>query len=154
MEIKTRAFPYPVLGPNQDDFTDGAVRIADARGEASPERYVIRFQFELSHPSIASLVTSGAAASAVIVECRQNFYRQRHLVALGFNEIIIPADELRGVVQVTPLVSAAQEITDYRPTSLSSDYDGTSIRSDGGVLFRRACNGRTSPIMSTGVRGG
>jgi hypothetical protein len=128
MEIKTRAFPYPVLAPNLDDFTEGAVRLADANGEASPERYLIRFRFELSHPCITRLIDSGDAAPAVVIECRQNFYRRRHLVTLGLNEIIIPADELRGVVQVTPLVSAVRELADYQPASLNPDYDGVRIR--------------------------
>ncbi len=127
MEIKTRAFPYPVLGPNLDDFTEGGVRLADANGEASPERYLIRFRFELSHPSITRLIDSGDAAPGVVIECRQNFYRRRHLVTLGLNEMIISADELRGVVQVTPLISAVRELVDYRPASLNPDYDGARI---------------------------
>jgi hypothetical protein len=128
MEIKTRAFPHPVLAPNLDDFTDGAVRLTDASGEASPERYQIRFRFELSHACITRLIDSGDATSAVVIECRQNFYRQRHLVSLGLNEITIPADELRGIVQVTPLVSAFREIADYRPSSLNPDYNGLRIQ--------------------------
>ena len=128
MEIKTRAFPYPVLGPNLDDFTGGFVRLADAAGEVASERYSIRFRFELSHPFIAGLVDSGDASPAVVVECRQNFYRRRHLVSLGMNEMIIPADELRGIVQVTPLISAVRELADYRPDFLNADYDGVQIR--------------------------
>lgn len=128
MEIKTRSFPYPVLGPNLDDFTGGFVRLADASGEVAPERYSIRFSFELSHPFIAGLVASGDASPAVVVECRQNFYRRRHLVRLGSNEMVIPADELRGLVQVTPLVSAARDLAGYRPDFLNPDYDGVQIR--------------------------
>ena len=120
MEIKTRAFPYPVLGPNLDDFTEGFVRLVDAAGEVAPERYSIRFRFELSHPFIAGLVDSGDASPAVVVECRQNFYRRRHLVRLGLNEMIIPADELRGIVQVTPLISAVRELPNYRPDFLNA----------------------------------
>jgi hypothetical protein len=128
MEIKTRSFPYPVLGPNLDDFAGGFVRLADASGEVAPERYSIRFTFELSHPSITRLVDSGDASPAVVVECRQNLYRRRHPVRLGLNEMVIPADELRGLVQVTPLVSAARDLAHYRPDFLNPDYDGVEIR--------------------------
>jgi len=127
MEIKTRSFPYPVLGPNLDDFTDGFVRLAGASGEVAPERYSIRFTFELSHPSIVNLVNAGDASPAVVVECRQNFYRRRHKVDLGLNEMVIAADELHGLVQVTPLVSAARDLAPYRPNSLNPDYDGVQI---------------------------
>jgi hypothetical protein len=131
MEIKTRAFPYPVLGPtleDRDDFTAGHVRLVNATGSVAPERYSIRFRFEISHPFIAGLVDSGDASPAVVVECRQNFYRRRHSVSLGMNEMVIPADELRGIVQVTPLISAMRELTNYRPDSLNTDYDGVTIR--------------------------
>lgn len=128
MEIKTRAFPYPVLGPNFDDFTEGSLRLANAIGEASPERYVLRFELELSHPCIARLIEAKDAYAVVLVECRQNYYRQRHAIGLGCNELIIPADELCGIVQVSPLVSAACELVDYRPSCLHPDYHGLSIR--------------------------
>ena len=128
MEIKTRSFPYPVLGPNLDDFTGGFVRLTDAAGSVAPERYSIRFRFEISHSFIAGLIDSGDASPAVVVECRQNFYRRRYHVNLGINEMIIPADELRGIVQVTPLISARRELTNYRPDLLNNDYDGVTIR--------------------------
>lgn len=128
MEIKPRAFPYPVLGPELDDFTEGEVRLADVSGDSAPERYSVRFSFEVSHSSLAEMIASGDASPAIIVECRQNLYRRRHAVNLGPNEVIIPADELRGQVQVTPLISAARDLEDYRPSGLNPDYNGLSIR--------------------------
>ena len=128
MEIKARAFPYPVLGPNPDDFTEGAVRLADATATAAPERYSLRFRFEVSHSSIAGMIATGDASPAVVVECRQNLYRRRHAVQLGLNEMEIPADELRGQVQVTPLISAVRDLENYRPGSLNADYNGVEIR--------------------------
>ena len=128
MEIKSRAFPYPVLGPNSDDFTDGVVRLADAAADAAPERYSIRFRFEVSHSYFAGLIASGDASPAVVVECRQNLYRRRHVVQLGINAMEIPADELRGQVQVTPLISATRDLEDYQPSCLNADYDGLEIR--------------------------
>jgi hypothetical protein len=127
MEIKSRAFPYPVLGPNLDDFTAGVVKLADASADAAPERYVVRFRFEITHSDLAEMVIRGSAAAAVIVECRQNLYRCRFPVQIGTNEMQISADELRGQVQVTPVVSAVQDLPDYRPQLLNSDYDGIQI---------------------------
>lgn len=128
MEIKSRAFPYPVLGPNSDDFTEGGIRLADAAADGAPERYSIRFRFEISHSFLALMITAGDASPAVIVECRQNFYRRRHAVQLGLNEMVIPADELRGQVQVTPLISATRDLENYRPSCLNADYNGLEIQ--------------------------
>lgn len=128
MEIKARAFPYPVLGPNSDDFTEGAIRLADATADAAPERYSIRFRFEVSHSSISGMIAAGDASPAVVIECRQNLYRRRHTVQLGLNQMEIPADELRGQVQVTPLISAVRDLDNYRPSFLNADYDGVEIR--------------------------
>jgi hypothetical protein len=127
MEIKSRSFPYPVLAPNTDDFVDGSLEISNFSGESLPERYKIRFSFRLSHPCLEKYINSGDAEPAVVIECRENLYRKRHSIHLGMNEIVIGADELRGVVQVTPLISALREIQNYRPKLLNSDYDGLVI---------------------------
>ena len=128
MEIKPRAFPYPVLGPLSDDYTEGAVKLTETRAEAAPQRYTISFRYELTHPDIATMVASGDANPSVVIECRQNLYRVRHAVVIGANEIQIPADELSGHVQITPIVSATRDIPAYCPGFLSADYQGISIR--------------------------
>ena len=128
MEIKARAFPYPVLAPGSDDFTGGAVTLSNAAADAAPERYSVRFRFEVTHPDLAGMIADGRAAAAVVVECRQNLYRRRHGVVVGPNEMQFPADELRGQVQVTPVVSAARELLNYSPQYLNSDYSGMTLR--------------------------
>ncbi|HEV2804235.1 MAG TPA: hypothetical protein VGW57_04800 [Chthoniobacterales bacterium] len=128
MEIKARAFPYPVLAPASDDFTEGAVRLTNAAADAAPERYSIRFRFEVTHPSLSEMIANGTASAGVIVECRQNLYRRRHDVVVGSNEMQLPADELRGQVQVTPVISAARELSDYRPQHLNDDYTGVVLQ--------------------------
>jgi hypothetical protein len=127
MEIKARAFPYPVLAPGSDDFTGGAVTLENAAADAAPERYSIRFRFEVTHPDIAEMIATGVAVAAVVVECRQNLYRRSHAVAIGPNEMQIPADELRGQVQVTPVVSAARKLSNYSPRFLNPDYSGMAL---------------------------
>jgi hypothetical protein len=128
MEIKSRAFPYPVLGPESDDFTQGSLRLADSSAQAAPERYTIQFRFEVTHPDIESMIADGRAAPAVVIECRQNLHRVRHRVQMGVNTIVISADELRGEVHVTPVISATRELPSYRPSFLNPDYEGVSIR--------------------------
>jgi hypothetical protein len=128
MEIKGRAFPYPVLGPSSDDFSDGVLRLLDATADAAPERYSIRFRFDLTHPDLLAMVSNGTANAAVIVECRQNLYRRRYSVQVGRNKMEIPADELRGIVQVTPVISASCDLNDYRPQALNPDYSEMQIR--------------------------
>lgn len=128
MEIKARAFPYPVLGPSSDDFTEGAIKLADATADAAPERYSLSFRFEVSHASIAEMIATGDASPAIVIECRQNLYRRRHAVQLGLNHVEISADELRGEVQVTPLISAVRDLENYRPSFLNADYNGVEIQ--------------------------
>lgn len=125
MEIKARAFPHPVLGPSSDDFTDGEVRLADVAAEAAPERYTLKFRFEVTHPGLRGLIWDGFASAAVVIECRQNLYRRRYAVQIDSpTEMTIPADELRGEVQVTPVISATRDLENYHPQSLNSDYEG------------------------------
>lgn len=128
MEIKSRAFPYPVLGPESDDFTQGSLRLADSSAQAAPERYTIQFRFEVTHPDIEAMIADGSASPAVVIECRQNLHRVRHPVQPGVNTIEIRADELRGEVHVTPVISAARELSAYRPRFLNTDYEGVPLR--------------------------
>ena len=128
MEIKLRSFPYPVLGPESDDFTQGSVRLADSSAQAAPERYTIQFRFEVTHPDIERMIAEGSASPAVVIECRQNLHRVRHPVQPGVNTIEINADELRGEVHVTPVISATRELPAYRPGFLNADYEGVPLR--------------------------
>ncbi|MGH8046269.1 MAG: hypothetical protein ACREKL_03400 [Chthoniobacterales bacterium] len=104
------------------------MRLANGTADAAPERYAIRFQFEVIHPDFQNMIASGSAAAAVVIECRQNLYRRRYPVEMGANEIQIPADELRGEVQITPVISAVCDLPDYRPQFLNSDYSGIQIQ--------------------------
>lgn len=125
MEIKVRAFPHPVLGPNSDDFSVGEVRLANVAADAAPERYTLKFRFEVTHPGLRDLIWDGSASAAVVIECRQNLYRRRHVVQIESpTEMTIPADELRGEVQVTPVISASRDLENYNPQSLNPDYSG------------------------------
>jgi hypothetical protein len=128
MEIKSRAFPHPVLGPDSDDFTAGSLRLIDARAEAAPELYRITFSVEINHPDFSEMLQDGAAAAGVVVECRQNLYRVRHPVQVGVNTLELKADELRGEVHITPVISAAKLIANYRPRFLNGDYDGLTLK--------------------------
>lgn len=128
MEIKVRAFPYPVLAPDSDDFAQGEVRLVEWAANAAPERYSIRFQLEVTHPDFCTMIAENLVEAAVIVECRQNLFRNRYPVQIGANEIEIPADELRGVIQITPIISAARDFEDYRPQFLNADYSGFKVR--------------------------
>lgn len=128
MEIKARAFPYPVLAPGFDDFTQGHISFDNPVVEVAPERYTIRFVFRVTHPDFVEMLENGSAAAGALVECRQNLYRVRWPVRLGPNAIEIKADELQGLVQVTPVISATREIPRYRPRFLNSDYDEGILR--------------------------
>jgi hypothetical protein len=109
-----RAFPYPVLRPDVNDYTDGDFQvIADIRPADSDMSVAAHFQCALSVPEIAGEIERGNASFAIVVSCRETYYRevifgQDHSVDHHFH-----GGSLRGEVQISPYVISRRKIKNY-----------------------------------------
>jgi hypothetical protein len=72
-----RAFPYRVLRPDVDDYTDGDFQVVvDIHPVNSDMAIFARFQCALSVPEISNEIEAGNASFAIVVSCRETYYRE------------------------------------------------------------------------------
>jgi hypothetical protein len=111
---RQRAFPHPVLRPDVDDYTDGDFQVTvDFRPDASDMAISAHFQYALSVPEIISGIRAGNASFAVVVSCRETYYRE---VLFGQNHSIdyrFLGGSLRGEVETNPYVVCTKKIDCY-----------------------------------------
>ena len=128
MIIKPRAFPWPVLGPEMDDYLEGSLEIS-VTGTPGNSDYRLFCNLELDSNEIKTALGDGRALIGVVVECKQNLFRKRYPANIsdsGF-EILIPADTLTGEVQILAIVTAAADLDDFAPANLNEDYTGIRL---------------------------
>lgn len=74
---RQRAFPHPVLRPDVDDYTDGDFQVTvDFRPDDADMAILAHFQYSLSVPEISNQIVAGNANFAVVVSCRETYYRE------------------------------------------------------------------------------
>ena len=109
-----RAFPHPVLRPDVDDYTDGEFQvIVEFRTDDSDLAIFAHFQYALSVREIEHEIDTGRASFAVVVSCRDTYYRE---VLFGKDhsiEYLFPGGSLRGEVLVNSYVVCTKNIEHY-----------------------------------------
>jgi hypothetical protein len=118
-----RAFPYPVLRPDVDDYTDGDFQVTvDFRPDDSDMSILAHFQYALSVPEIRNEIEAGSAGFAVVVSCRETYHRE---VLFGQNhslEYLFPGGSLRGEVQTNSYVVCRKKIDCYRCKLINEEF--------------------------------
>ena len=126
MRMSSRQFPHPVLSPVSDDV-DGTFQaqraLARKRHDGSIE---VRLSLQLSSRGLQSLVESGQAVLGVHAECGRTRFRQFFRSDSGTqresgqgasaHEIcaLLPPRSVLGLVELTPVILAEQDMPAYR----------------------------------------
>jgi hypothetical protein len=97
-----RAFPYPVLRPDVNDYTDGDFQVTpDIQPIDSNLGIIANFECALSVAAISNEIARGSASFAIVVSCRETYYRK---VLFGQQNSIqhrFDGGSLRGEVQIS-----------------------------------------------------
>ncbi|MCR5868491.1 hypothetical protein [Aquincola sp. J276] len=118
-----RAFPYPVLRPDSDDYVDGDIQVtAEFEPSEDGQEVRARVEFHLSVEELKAEVAAGRARYVIVFACRDTYFRHVELTnALEF-EVTFPAGSLRGEVQIYPYVSAAKQIKAYQAEWINPEF--------------------------------
>jgi hypothetical protein len=120
---RERAFPHPVLRPDVDDYTDGDFQVTvDFRPDESDMAISALFQYALSVPEIVGEISAGNASFAVVVSCRETYYRE---VLFGQNHAIeyrFPGGSLRGEVETNSYVVCTKKIECYYSKLINEEF--------------------------------
>ncbi|HLG99800.1 MAG TPA: hypothetical protein VKX49_26055 [Bryobacteraceae bacterium] len=109
-----RAFPYPVLRPDINDYTDGEFQVlVDFAHPDDGSNIHLEVQFALSVEEIADAVARGDAKFVVVVSCRDTYFRRPLETTQSSLAETFLAGDLRGEVQVYPYIVADKNISGF-----------------------------------------
>jgi hypothetical protein len=118
-----RAFPYPVLRPDIDDYIDADIQVTVEFCPSDDGQNVsASVSFHLSVDELRKEVANGRARYIVVFACRDTYYRLvRSETSEAFN-VVFPPGSLRGEVEAYPYVLATKPISDYRSEAINPEF--------------------------------
>ena len=109
-----RAFPYPVLRPDVDDYVDGQMQvIVDFQTADGGETVKANIDFQLSVKEIKDEISSGRALYTTVIACRDTYYRYVHQSQEASAVIPFEAGLLRGEIITYSYVTSVVDIPNY-----------------------------------------
>lgn len=135
-----KTFPYPVLRPGSDDYEEsefqGDVDIVIRKTEEEGENVAdFRFQCVTSSEDLSAFIKEGKAFYVAVVSCRSTYLRISEQSSNSDFALSIPATHIRDEVKIDFFIVAADDIEDFSPQDLNSEYEGQSFSlSPGNVL--------------------
>lgn len=118
-----KAFPHPVLRYGSDDYPDAEFQVEiqlDRLKGSSSIRLAV--EFSLSEDDILEQVEQGRASFVLILECPMTHLRKAYTALEPNFDEVLPAGELRGLVELRPFVVATCAIRDFRAKGWHEDY--------------------------------
>lgn len=118
-----RAFPYPVLRADVQDYLRGAFQATIDFGETDDQDgFVIDVQAQLNVKEIADLIQAGKAEYLYILSCRDTMTRHTLRAREPMFEQILPIGTLRGEVKIAKLVSVSEPIEGYTCPHINPEF--------------------------------
>ena len=110
-----KSFGYPVLRLGSDDYSSGAFQptIIPKNVAKGEEEVSIRCSFAISVEEIKSLIKAGKASFALIVDCRDTFYREIFETTEKQATFSCPSEMLKGRVVFESYIIVKEKVSDY-----------------------------------------
>ncbi|RWI04341.1 hypothetical protein [Mesorhizobium sp.] len=131
-----RAFPYPVLRPDVDDYIDGDIQVTvEFEPSADGQEVIAEVTFHLSVKELQEEVEAGRAQYTTVFACRDTYFRHVHASGEESFKVTFPAGRLRGEVQVFPYIASVKPITDYKSKLINSEFGPGPFRYEIGSVL-------------------
>lgn len=131
-----RAFPYPVLRPDIDDYIEGDIQVvADFAPSEDGQEVTASVIIQLSVPELLQEIAAGRAQYTVVFACRDTYFR--HVVSGSETafDVVFPAGRLRGEIQIFPYIMAVEHIQEYSAAWINPEFGvGPFVYPVGAVL--------------------
>jgi len=118
---KYKAFPYPVLRPESDDYKDAEFQ-ATVDFRISNELIKSSIGFALSSEEIKSEIQKGNAEYVCMISCRDTYYQRVISTAERSIEVEFDVGVLRGEVRIDPFVIVKKDITGYTSPEINVEF--------------------------------
>jgi hypothetical protein len=131
-----RAFPYPVLRPQVNDYVDGDIQanvyLEQVESTGGLKASIV---FAVSVPELVKLIKAGAASYVVVFACRDTYFRKAVKSQSESFEHAFDGGSLRGEVMIYPYVVAQREITGFVCPWINDEFGaGPFTFAEGSVL--------------------
>lgn len=131
-----RAFPYPVLQPEVDDYIEGDLQVT-VEFQPSPDGHDVSAtaSFLVSVPEILERIKAGEAAYVVSFACRDTYFRHVETTAQANITVNFPPGALRGEVQVSPYIAAIKPISKFTCPWINPEFGTEPLNYEVGSLL-------------------
>lgn len=118
-----RAFPYPVLRPDVDDYIDGEFQATvDFYQSEDMQDFAFEASFHLSVPEIMQRIECGEAEFVLVVSCRETFFRERFASEISEMRVSLPSGKIRGEVEALPYIVVKKPIIDFSSKLINPEF--------------------------------
>lgn len=131
-----RAFPYPVLRPDVDDYVEGDIQVTvEFQPSIDGQDVSATASFIVSVPEIEARIAAGEAAYVLSFACRDTYFRHVETTASAEITVAFPPGALRGEVQISPYVAAIKPIQAFACDWINPEFGpGPFVYEVGAVL--------------------
>lgn len=131
---KYKAFPYPVLRPESDDYKDGEFQ-ATVEFAIAENNIKATISYALSVEEITNEIAIGNAEYVCMISCRDTYFQQIISTSEREMEANFDIGVLRGEVRVNPYVVVKKNITAFTSPDINTEFGpGPFQFVDGDVL--------------------
>lgn len=118
---KYKAFPYPVLRPESDDYKDGEFQ-ATVEFAIAKDNIKVKIGYALSAEEITSEILNGNAEYVCMISCRDTYFQRVISSPERKIEANFDIGDLRGEVKVNPYVVVKKDITSFVAPDINPEF--------------------------------
>ena len=120
-----KAFPYPVLRPNSDDYLDCDFQTT-VNFSTEKQMILVDVSFAISSPEILEQVELGNAEFVAMVSCRDTYFQHMIRTKERKTQASFAMGDLKGAVVVNPYVIVKTQIQNYSSPDINPEF-GTEV---------------------------
>ena len=129
-----KAFPYPVLRPNSDDYLDCDFQTT-VNFSTEKQTILVDVSFAISSPEILEQVELGNAEFVAMVSCRDTYFQYMIRTNERKTQASFAMGDLKGAVVVNPYVIVKTQIQNYTSPDINPEFGAEAFTfKEGDVL--------------------
>ncbi len=129
-----KAFPYPVLRPNSDDYLDCDFQTT-VNFSTEKQTILVDVSFDISSPEILEQVELGNAEFVAMVSCRDTYFQHMIRTNERKTQASFAMGDLKGAVVVNPYVIVKTQIQNYTSPDINAEFGAEAFTfKEGDVL--------------------
>jgi hypothetical protein len=121
-----KAFPYPVLRPNSDDYLDCDFQTT-VNFMTEKQTILVDVSFAISSPEILEQVELGNAEFVAMVSCRDTYFQHMIRSNTRKTQASFAMGDLKGAVVVNPYVVANKKIENFSSPDINPEFGAAAF---------------------------